>query len=58
MCFPSGSRKDLQERKRLLVENADALVVLPGGPGTWDEVNYLNFLLYLVLPFGSVLTAI
>jgi predicted Rossmann-fold nucleotide-binding protein len=29
---------DLQERKRLLVEGADALVVLPGGPGTWDEV--------------------
>jgi len=30
--------KDLQERKRLLVDNADALVVLPGGPGTWDEL--------------------
>lgn len=30
--------KDLQERKRLLVENANALVVLPGGPGTWDEL--------------------
>jgi uncharacterized protein (TIGR00730 family) len=30
--------KDLQERKRLLVENSDALVVLPGGPGTWDEL--------------------
>ena len=30
---------DLQERKRLLVEGADALVVLPGGPGTWDEVR-------------------
>ena len=30
---------DLQERKRLLVKNADALVVLPGGPGTWDEVS-------------------
>lgn len=30
---------DLQERKRLLVEGADALVVLPGGPGTWDEVS-------------------
>jgi predicted Rossmann-fold nucleotide-binding protein len=29
---------DLQERKRLLVEGADALVVLPGGPGTWDEL--------------------
>jgi hypothetical protein len=29
---------DLQERKRLLVENANALVVLPGGPGTWDEL--------------------
>jgi len=29
---------DLQERKKLLVEDADALVVLPGGPGTWDEL--------------------
>uniref|UniRef100_A0A7S1UNC4 Cytokinin riboside 5'-monophosphate phosphoribohydrolase n=1 Tax=Grammatophora oceanica TaxID=210454 RepID=A0A7S1UNC4_9STRA len=29
---------DLQERKKLLVQNADALVVLPGGPGTWDEL--------------------
>jgi uncharacterized protein (TIGR00730 family) len=30
---------DLQERKRLLVEKADALIGLPGGPGTWDEVR-------------------
>jgi predicted Rossmann-fold nucleotide-binding protein len=30
---------DLQERKKLLVEGANALVVLPGGPGTWDEVR-------------------
>jgi predicted Rossmann-fold nucleotide-binding protein len=30
--------KDLQERKRLLVEKADGLIVLPGGPGTWDEL--------------------
>lgn len=29
---------DLQERKKLLVQDADALVVLPGGPGTWDEL--------------------
>lgn len=29
---------DLQERKRLLVANTNALVVLPGGPGTWDEL--------------------
>ncbi len=29
---------DLQERKKLLVEGADGLVVLPGGPGTWDEL--------------------
>jgi predicted Rossmann-fold nucleotide-binding protein len=29
---------NLQERKRLLVDGADALIVLPGGPGTWDEV--------------------
>ena len=32
---------DLQERKRLLVKGADGLVVLPGGPGTWDEVRIL-----------------
>lgn len=30
--------KDLQERKRMLVEQAEGLVVLPGGPGTWDEL--------------------
>lgn len=30
--------EDLQERKRLLVEGANGLVVLPGGPGTWDEL--------------------
>jgi len=30
---------DLQERKRLLVKDADALLVLPGGPGTFDEVR-------------------
>ena len=29
---------DLQERKKLLVKDADGLVVLPGGPGTWDEL--------------------
>jgi predicted Rossmann-fold nucleotide-binding protein len=29
---------DLQERKKLLVQKCDALVVLPGGPGTWDEL--------------------
>mmetsp|Transcript_23441 Transcript_23441/g.50812 ORF Transcript_23441/g.50812 Transcript_23441/m.50812 type:complete len:367 (-) Transcript_23441:173-1273(-) len=29
---------DLQERKRLLVRGADVLVVLPGGPGTFDEL--------------------
>ena len=29
---------DLQERKKLLVQGADALIVLPGGPGTWDEL--------------------
>jgi len=29
---------DLQERKKLLVRNCDALIVLPGGPGTWDEL--------------------
>jgi len=29
---------NLQERKRLLVDGADALIVLPGGPGTWDEL--------------------
>eukprot|EP00934_Nitzschia_sp_Nitz4_P008281 Nitzschia sp. Nitz4//scaffold131_size63436//41371//42354//NITZ4_006280-RA/size63436-processed-gene-0.70-mRNA-1//-1//CDS//3329535283//8271//frame0 len=29
---------DLQERKRLLVEKTQGLIVLPGGPGTWDEL--------------------
>jgi len=30
--------KDLQQRKRMLLEGADSLIVLPGGPGTWDEL--------------------
>lgn len=29
---------DLQERKKFLVTNTDALIVMPGGPGTWDEL--------------------
>lgn len=29
---------DLQQRKKLLVEKAEGLIVLPGGPGTWDEL--------------------
>lgn len=28
---------DLSERKRLLIDNGDALIVLPGGCGTFDE---------------------
>ncbi|CAM9200775.1 unnamed protein product [Choristocarpus tenellus] len=28
----------LQERKRALVEEADCIIALPGGPGTWDEL--------------------
>lgn len=30
---------DLQQRKKFLVDKADAILVLPGGPGTWDEVR-------------------
>jgi uncharacterized protein (TIGR00730 family) len=30
--------KDLQQRKKMLMENADAVVVCPGGPGTFDEL--------------------
>lgn len=33
---------DLQQRKRLLVEKAEGLVVLPGGPGTWDGKNFMS----------------
>lgn len=33
-----ASGKDLTERKRLLVEGASALICLPGGPGTFDEL--------------------
>lgn len=42
---------DLQERKRLLVEGAEALIVLPGGPGTWDEVSTLLLVLQVWIPF-------
>lgn len=30
--------KDMHERKRLMLENADAIVALPGGCGTLDEL--------------------
>ena len=36
--FVAGGN-DLQQRKKKLVENADALIVMPGGPGTFDEVR-------------------
>lgn len=36
---------DLQERKRMLVKDADALIVMPGGPGTFDEVCFLIVML-------------
>jgi predicted Rossmann-fold nucleotide-binding protein len=36
--FITAKGNDLQQRKKLLVEGADGLVVLPGGPGTWDEL--------------------
>jgi len=29
---------DLQQRKKMLVDKADAVVVCPGGPGTFDEL--------------------
>jgi predicted Rossmann-fold nucleotide-binding protein len=29
---------DLQQRKKFLVDKTEGLVVLPGGPGTWDEL--------------------
>ncbi|CAN0089150.1 unnamed protein product, partial [Heterosigma akashiwo] len=29
---------DLQERKAKLVEDADCIIALPGGTGTWDEL--------------------
>jgi predicted Rossmann-fold nucleotide-binding protein len=35
---------DLQERKKLLVRDCNALIVLPGGPGTWDEVSVQQYL--------------
>ncbi len=29
--------EDMQQRKKYLMENSDAIMVLPGGPGTMDE---------------------
>ena len=42
---------DLQQRKRLLVQDAHALIVLPGGPGTWDEVRKCSSLKYIQVVF-------
>ena len=33
-----ASGNDLQQRKKLLVDKSEGLIVLPGGPGTWDEL--------------------
>jgi len=30
--------EDMRTRKRLLGEGADAVIALPGGPGTWEEL--------------------
>jgi predicted Rossmann-fold nucleotide-binding protein len=37
--------KDLQERKQRLMTGADAIIVMPGGTGTFDEVGIMSFLL-------------
>ena len=37
--------KDLQERKQRLITGADAIIVMPGGTGTFDEVGIMSFLL-------------
>ena len=42
---------DLQERKKLLVKGAHAIIVLPGGPGTWDEVRVCVCIVTLWLSF-------
>ena len=34
--------KDLQERKQKLMTGADAIIVMPGGTGTFDEVRILQ----------------
>lgn len=30
--------EDMRNRKRLLADQADAFIALPGGPGTWEEL--------------------
>ena len=44
--------KDLQERKKLLIQNADGLIVLPGGPGTFDEVSVNCVVLQRTTEYG------
>jgi len=36
--FVVATGQDLEERKKLLINNADGLIVLPGGAGTFDEL--------------------
>jgi predicted Rossmann-fold nucleotide-binding protein len=45
---------DLQQRKKFLVDKADALVVLPGGPGTWDEVRGKTIVLIAKKTFDKI----
>lgn len=37
-CCNDGALSYRQERKRVLSENADCIITLPGGLGTWDEL--------------------
>lgn len=44
----------LAQRKKLLCENADCFIILPGGPGTYDEMWEVISERQLALPKGKV----
>ena len=69
MWLPSGGKDELQhgltelkvasgptlaERKKLLCEDADCFIILPGGPGTYDEMWEVISERQLSLPKGKV----
>jgi hypothetical protein len=46
--------RDLHERKRYMIQNADAVVALPGGSGTFDELLEAVSLKRLALFLGPI----
>jgi len=54
LIFEQADGPTLTERKRLLCEESDCFLVLPGGPGTYDELWEVISEFQLGLPKGKI----